>query len=150
MDEEDDYKFLKEKLNVDTVVNLRYLHSDNQKLCRKYNLKCVNYKILIFPGADTYLNLETLKEAFRFILDERKAGRKVYFHCAAGSDRTGALASAIMIRESACNKNFDKDILWKDVKATLDNYHFHHIYKNLYKTIKSWVCNFEANQWLCE
>ncbi len=150
LDSEQDYIFLAKQLGVNTVVNLRYWHHEDKKLCQRYGLNCVDYSVMIYPGLDLRFDYETLKAAFRFVLKERRAGKKVYFHCLHGSDRTGALASAIMIEERACGVAFDKDRLWNFIQNNLQAYGFHAVYGSLYKTIKSWVYDLNDNKWLCE
>ncbi len=79
------------------------------------------------------------------MLAEHKAGHRVYFHCKKGSDRTGALAAALLIREKACNP----DELWNEVEIRLKRHHFHPVFIFLKKDIRSWVYRFGQNQWLC-
>jgi len=146
LNNEADYSCLS-AMGVKTVVNLRYFHEDRQKLCAKHGLNCVSYPIKLITGLN--FKYETLQKAFYFVLAERAAGRKVYFHCMHGSDRTGLLSAAIMIRDSACGKQFKADELWTTVDATLARHGFHGIYGNLRKTAQSWVYDFEKNPWLC-
>lgn len=150
LEKEDDYKFLKKQLGVDIVVDLRYFERDDQELCRKYGLQCVQFPLALVILNDAVFDWNTFRKAFRFVLDQRGAGKKIYIHCKHGSDRTGALASAIMIRERACGIKFDKHVLWSEIDSTLKKYGFHNIYPFLRHKIKDWVFEFEKNPWLCE
>ncbi|MFC1679742.1 hypothetical protein ACFL2T_05980, partial [Elusimicrobiota bacterium] len=91
-----------------------------------------------------------LRAAFRHTVIEQAAGRGVHMHCLHGSDRTGALASAIMIRERACGREYDKDKLWKEIHATLKQYGFHEVYVNIRLKIRGWVYKLDKNPWICE
>ncbi len=54
--EDNQYRFLKEKLGVDDIVDLR-LKPDNQESCHAWNLSCRNFPIrLSFPGEDANFN----------------------------------------------------------------------------------------------
>ena len=98
-----DYRLL-QPLGVDTVLNLEYFHNEDQDLCRKNSLRCAELPLMLFVGKDLSFDWQTFRKAFRFVLGERAAGKKVYFHCLHGSDRTGALATALMLRERACGR----------------------------------------------
>ena len=150
LSKDDQYRYLKENLSVDDVVDLR-LKPDNQDSCHNWNLNCENFPIrLSFPGEDATFDMEMFKKAFSFVLSERAAGRQVYFHCKKGSDRTGALAAALLIREKACHRDFNPDELWNEVKNRLKQHHFHFFFIFLKKDIRSWVYHFDKNQWLCQ
>lgn len=153
LNEEEDYRFLSEELGIATVVDLRYFHQDDPKLCARYRLNCVDFGLLLFPAQDRVFDWDIFREAFHFVAEERQAGRKTYIHCRYGSDRTGALASALIIRDRACSAGggaVDKDALWSLIDGTLSQYGFHHIYGGLHTTIRSWVYDFENNPWLCQ
>jgi protein-tyrosine phosphatase len=147
---DEEYRFLRQELGVDVVLNLEHFAIENQELCRKNSLRCAELPLLLFVGADLVFDWQTFRNALRFVLQQRGEGRKVYFHCLHGSDRTGALAAAIMIRERACGTVPDKDALWDEISATLDQHGFHTRYVFLRRSIKSWVFEFEKNPWLCE
>lgn len=148
--EDEDYRFLRQELGIDVVLNLEHFALENQELCRQNSLRCAELPLLLFVGADLVFDWQTFRNAFRFVLQQRREGRKIYFHCLHGSDRTGALAAAIMIRERACGAGIDKDALWSEMAATLDQHGFHTRYVFLRRSIKSWVFEFEKNAWLCE
>lgn len=150
LDAEEDYAFLAGTLGVDTVVNLRYFHTDDRRLCRKYGLRCVNYRLRPFEEDEEPLDWYVLKAAFRHTVKEQAAGRGVHMHCLHGSDRTGALASAVMIRDRACGRDYDKDKLWEFIRTTLKQYGFHDVYVNIYLKIKGWVYKLDRNPWICE
>lgn len=144
------YRFLREDLGVDTVLNLEYFHNEDQELCRKNSLRCAELPLMLFVGKDLAFDWKTFRKAFRFVLYERAAGKRVYFHCLHGSDRTGALATALMLRERACGRAYDKAVLKAEVDATLELHGFHGRYVFLRHSIDSWVQDFDNNKWICE
>ena len=149
---EEQYRYLHQEFGIKTIVSLE-ARSDDPALCsKKYDLKCVEYPLQLIPGDDQNFDLKTFKTAYKFVLDETKTGRKVFVHCHYGSDRTGAMASAVTIRDKACNNaGFDKNALWAEVDTTLDKYGFHQVYVSLHERIKSWVFDFESNSdWICQ
>jgi len=144
------YAHLAKTLKVDTIVNLQHFHEDSDELCAKYGMDCRKFPIFLFFANDIRFDWKSFMKAFDFIIEQRKAGRRVYFHCAYGSDRTGSLAAALMIREAACGKVFDRKELWKKVDSEMEKHNFHGIYVFLRHSIKDWVFDFEANEdWLC-
>jgi len=150
LEQEEQYRYLKESLGVDTIINLAMGHEDTI-LCERYRLRCVDFNIRLFPGSDMiFFNWEALRQAFLFVIHEHEAGRKVYFHCRHGSDRTGTLAAAITIRENACGANFEKNKLWSKVDKTLHQHHFHKVYFHLHGKIRRMVYHFDKNSWLCQ
>ncbi len=150
LSKDNQYRFLKENLGADDIVDLR-LKPDNQDSCRAWSLNCENFPIrLSFPGEDAVFNWKIFKKAFFFTLSERAAGRRVYFHCKKGSDRTGALAAALLIREKACGRDFNPDELWSEVESQLKQHHFHPVFIFLKKDIRSWVYHLDENPWLCQ
>ncbi len=147
LEDEEAYMFLSNRLGVTTVITLRYPQRDDERLCRKYRLNC------IYKGVKMSLrkfDYETFREAFRITVRAGESGERVYIHCTYGSDRTGAMAAAITIRAKACRRPFNKNALWNEIAADLEKHDFHIIYLSLYKSIKSWVYNFENNQWICQ
>ena len=150
---EKDYRALSDA-GVTTLLNLRYLKTDadTPAYCSKYGLNCAQHRLMLtLPGSDYFLDWHIFKTAFKFVLDEQKAGHKIYIHCLHGSDRTGAMAAALVIRDQACGKQFDKDSLWKRVDADLKTHHFHMVYAHLYHEIKELVYDFDNNrEWLCQ
>lgn len=144
------YRFLREELGVDTVLNLEYFHNEDQELCRKNSLRCAELPLMLFVGKDLSFDWQTFRKAFMFVLAERAEGKKVYFHCLHGSDRTGALAAALMIRDRACGRAYDKAALEEEVDATLERHGFHGRYVFLRRSIAGWVENFDKNQWICK
>ena len=129
LNEEADYKALAD-LGVNTVISLEKIRSDSQKLCKKYGLTCKKFPILLpgLPDVDKYFDYEMLKRAFQFLVQEVSEGETVYIHCFYGSDRTGALASAVTVRSYACGekqKDYDPDAIWELVESDLTFYGFH-------------------------
>lgn len=149
---ETEYKYLKEVLGASYIINLERFNRDNKVLCKKYGLNCVEFPLLLVLGNDAVFNWTTFRKAYSFVLDKSKNGNKIYFHCLHGSDRTGTLASALMIRNRACNKQgFDKKALSAEIETTLQKHGFHDIYVFLHHKIKSWVIHFDENsEWLCK
>ncbi len=149
LDEESDYRQLSE-LGINTVVNLRAKKDpDNEAWCKKYNLNCTLYPInLSYPGSDRRFNYEMLKKAFYFTLREVSESKKVYIHCHYGSDRTGALAAALTLREITCGKEYNADETWEKIYQDLSHHNFHeHLFPTLLANIKSWV--YDHPEWLC-
>lgn len=144
------YRFLKEEVKADTILNLEYFYPENQELCRKYSLRCAELPLMLFVGKDLAFDWTTFRNAFRFVLSERAAGRTVYFHCLHGSDRTGALAAALTIRERACGRAYDRAALKAEVDAALERHGFHGRYAFLRRSVDGWVTDFEKNGWLCD
>lgn len=152
LNEEADYQELR-SLGVQTVINLESLHEDDPGLCSHYGLNCVRFPIplLGFPKLDKFFDYEMLEKAFQFLIDENHKNKKVYFHCHYGSDRTGALASAMTIRLNYCgdkSAHYDAGQVWEKVKSDLSAYGYHEaLYKNLKSHIKSWV--YSPPPWIC-
>lgn len=146
LEDEEAYMFLNNRLRVTTVISLRYSKRDDERLCRKYRLNCLYRGVKITIRKFDH---EAFREAFRTTVRAGESGERVYIHCAHGSDRTGAMAAAITIRANACHRPFNKTALWNEIDADLEKHKFHSIYRSLYKSIKSWVYNFENNQWIC-
>jgi len=97
------------------------------------------------------MDWDMFRAAYRRIISDRAAGKKVYFHCQHGSDRTGAMASAIKIRETACGRpSFDRTQLWTAINNNLERYGFHSVFFSLRSEIRSWVFDFEKHsEWIC-
>ncbi|MDA8324787.1 MAG: tyrosine-protein phosphatase [Nitrospiraceae bacterium] len=150
LDNEASYAFLRE-LGVSAVVNLQSFHRGDPALCAKYGLTCRESGILPFDFI-SLTRSRAFQEAFRFVINERKAGHKVYIHCMKGKDRTGALAAALTIRERACGGDFDKVKLQDTVETSLKEHHFWlRNYPKWHAEITGWVDNFEGNKaWLCK
>ncbi len=151
----ENFDYLK-NLGVSTVIDLEYFHEDSSTLCRRYGLNCVRKPLLLFPLDDEFFDWKTFREAFRLVLSERAQGRTVYFHCKDGSDRTGALAAALMIRSAVCNvspgsapNSRAQDDLWARIDQTLRQYGFHKVFVILHEKIKSWIYDPSDNRWLC-
>ena len=145
------FDYLK-NLGVSTVIDLEYFHEDSPVFCRPRGLNCVREPLLLFPFGDEFFNWKTFREAFRLVLSERAQGRVVYFHCKDGSDRTGALAAALMIRNAACGVPLDaaaRNALWTRIDQTLSQYGFHEVFAFLHEKIKSWIYDPSNNRWLC-
>ncbi|HVC09942.1 MAG TPA: hypothetical protein VNH15_08400 [Elusimicrobiota bacterium] len=138
------YLFLKEA-GVSVVVDLRYLHKDDQTLCRRYGLSCARFPIMLFPGQDEFFNWTELKRAFFFVLAERRAGRVVFIHCRDGADRTGVLAAALVIRAS----HLSPAELWSHIWLTMRGYGFHDVYRSLKRRVQNWVFHPSRYPWIC-
>ena len=145
-----DYQFLKNN-GVRYVINLEYIHDDSRRLCQEFDLRCIEHEILLppIPWTDHFFNYGVLKKAYAHILYFLEQGDgAVFIHCRWGSDRTGALASALLIREKACHSNFVPDLLQKEIKQSLDSHGFHRkLYPKLYRNIQSWAKN--VPEWIC-
>lgn len=147
---DDQYAYLAKTLKVDTMVNLQHFHSDSEELCSRHGMDCRRFPIFLFFANDIRFDWKSFMKAFSFIVERKETGHRVYFHCAYGSDRTGSLAAALMIREAACGKSFDRKALWKQVDSEMEKHNFHGIYVFLRHSIKDWVFDFEKNQnWIC-
>ncbi len=150
----DDYKFLAQ-LGVKTLMSLQALHHDDDTSCSAYGMNCVQYKILASPFA-TFSANPVFRRAFDRLVKDTTAGTKVYIHCMRGSHRTGALMSALVIRDAACGKRFDKAALRKDIEEALirdygfDEFFFGFVLLKWHYEVLDWVDEFEKNQWICE
>ncbi|MFA6583231.1 MAG: tyrosine-protein phosphatase [Elusimicrobiaceae bacterium] len=141
------------KLGVKTMVSLRYFHGMEKEMCAKYGITCYERGIFVgVIGTDTLFPWTKMAEAYQLVISERAAGRKVFFHCMKGRDRTGTLAALIMMRDRACSGSYDKEKLWTEVNASMEKYGFndkHFIF--LKRDIKNIAFNFEANRdWICD
>ena len=148
---ESDFKELS-KLGVNTIINLQYNGKDNPELCNKYEMSCEHYPIMSVPYSGYFINYQPLREAYKKIkslkLNEPKS--KVYVHCFMGSDRTGALISALKISEKACSGlSYNKESLRVEINENLTKFSFHQFfYPMLYRVIMSWVDS--PPDWICE
>lgn len=149
-----DYKFLSD-LGVKTVLTMQALHHDDDKSCAAYGMNCVQYRILASPFANFAKN-PVFRKALDRLVKDTTAGTKVYIHCMKGMHRTGALMSALTIRNTACGKQFDKAALHKDIEEALmrdygfDEFFFRTVLLKWYYDVLEWVDDFEENKWLCE
>ncbi|MFA6433498.1 MAG: tyrosine-protein phosphatase [Elusimicrobiales bacterium] len=159
------YRFLKDR-GVDTIINIRNMTLPDWKQCKKIGIKCVNHPIWaldpdILGGVtigDKELGGIVLHEnkyflaAYRTAVKELKAGRTIYIHCQGGTDRTGAVAAALMIRSYACGKNFNSPELRDNVMATMQTFGFwNHVFPSWGVEIKDWVNNFQIHkEWICK
>ncbi|MBF0366193.1 MAG: dual specificity protein phosphatase family protein [Oligoflexia bacterium] len=136
-------------LGVETIINLEYDVSDDAESCRKYKIDCQKYGIVLMKTSDLiFFNYQRLQGAFKAVLQARSLGKKVYIHCNAGVDRTGALSSALMIRERACGKNYNPEQLYTEIRDTLDHYGYHrNAFPFLYHKILSWTKKIPS--WIC-
>ncbi|MBI3548845.1 MAG: tyrosine-protein phosphatase [Elusimicrobia bacterium] len=144
------YAHLKRVLGVDVAVNLRE-RSEDLEACGVYGLECRHFPIRLFWPVVRNVNWDTMKEAFKFVLEKQAQGKTVYFHCTHGADRTGAMAAALTVRREACGKAFSPDALWSQVKADLDRHQFNESwFPDLGRDIKDLVYKFsEHRSWLC-
>ena len=148
------FRFLGE-LGVKTVIDFRVMRHDDKELCADNSIECLEYGIIPTP-TEKLVKDEEFMRAFTRAADDMKAGRKVFIHCLGGHHRTGALVAALMIRDAACDKPFDKAQLSDSMGKTLKEYGFYttsgslHRFTAWEKEIRGWVDNFEENQWLCK
>jgi len=150
----DDYKFLSQ-LGVKTLLTMQALHHDDESSCSAYEMNCVQYKILASPFA-TFADNPVFRRAFHRLIEDTAAGTKVYIHCMKGMHRTGALMSALTIRNTACGKRFDREALRKDIEEALmrdygfDEFFFRTVLLKWHYEVLDWVDEFEENKWICE
>ena len=150
----DDYKFLAQ-LGVKTLLSLQALHHDSEVSCSAYGMNCVQYRILASPFA-SFADNPVFRNAFHRLIKDTTAGTKMYIHCMKGMHRTGALMSALTIRNTACGKQFDKAALHKDIEESLmrdygfDEFFFGFILLKWHYEVLDWVDKFEENKWICE
>ncbi|MDD5210585.1 MAG: hypothetical protein PHV36_14445 [Elusimicrobiales bacterium] len=151
LDSEETFAFLR-GLGVGAVANLQNIHPSNQRLCGKYGLNCGDFGIAPFGVKSLTDSRSNFQGAFRFVNRQRKAGRKVYIHCLLGNDRTGALAAALILRDQACGKTFDKARLISVLDNSLRKHNFGFRFFSMWHSeIKDWVENFDKHRpWLCE
>ena len=141
-----EYGYLKD-IGVNTVISLEYFHRENERFCEMFNFDCQRYSILQLPYQD--ISIEQLKRAYRATLIAVYEGKIVYIHCFGGRDRTGALSSALIIRDRSCEKQYDPDLLMKEVVDTLHRYKFNRwLFPHLYWVILGWVKN--PPEWICD
>lgn len=137
-------------LGVNEIINLEDSVQDDEDLCQKNSLSCLQYPIhlSLYPGADANFDYEMLKRAFQEVLLLMESGEKIYIHCRAGSDRTGALASAVYIYKNGCGETVDHSKLLKEIDEMLEQYNFHwFLYFNLKNAIEDWAKN--PPDWIC-
>ena len=151
LNDEPDYQELA-RLGVKTIINLESLFEDDQKICSKYGISCTRFPIPLrgFPELDKNFDYKMLEKAFQFLIDENSRNKKVYIHCHYGSDRTGALVSAVTIRLNYCEnkENYNADAAWDKVQSDLRTYNYHDfLYKKLKKNIKLWT--YTPPDWIC-
>jgi hypothetical protein len=153
---EEKMKFIKD-MGISVAVNMQWPIRDPQDLCDKYGIKCIYSGVPIFPGADLFFGMKELKQGFKIVLEELKAGNKVYIHCTFGRERTGILAAALQIREKMCasDRQSDPDFkvgVMKEVEAEFSKFGGRgKTYKKPYEAMKTWITDFEANKdWLCQ
>ncbi|MEI7530009.1 MAG: tyrosine-protein phosphatase [Elusimicrobiota bacterium] len=159
------YQFLKDR-GVDTIINIRNMTKPNWKKCEETGIKCENYPVWALDpgilGGVTYNDRDlggivlhenkNFLKAFDAAVAELQAGRNIYIHCQGGTDRTGALATALTIRSYACGKNFDSHELKNEVMDTLHDFGFWtYVFPSWKTEIRGWIDNFGQNkEWLCK
>lgn len=94
--QEKDFEDLKKK-GVDTIINLE-VRSDNDELCSKYKMNCVHHPMMLIPWLDILQKEKTIIKAYWHIINLIDEGHTVYIHCLMGSDRTGLLVAALMLK----------------------------------------------------
>ena len=144
--QESEYVYLA-SLGVNTIISLEFFHKENEYFCNKFKLDCQRYGILQIPYEK--IDLNQLKKAFKATLIEVDKGNKIYIHCYEGSDRTGALSSALVIRNKTCDKIYDNKTLEKEIISELNKYKFNKwLYPSMYDEIVGWTKNIPV--WICE
>jgi protein tyrosine/serine phosphatase len=144
-----DFVFLKQK-GVDTIINLEYIFSVKKTLIKKYGIEEHRFPLLPLPRIPSFFDFETLKKSFKKTIEEVKKGKTVYIHCIQGSDRTGILSSALMIRNRVCqNSEYDRNALSEEISSTLDSYSFHSfLFPTLRRIVLSWTQ--DTPSWICQ
>ena len=95
---EEDFKTLKD-MGVTHIVNLEF-KKDDETLCSKYGMTCVQKSVAILPWIESFHNVSpVIIDAYWTVTKLLKEDKKVYVHCHWGSDRTGLLIGAIRIAE---------------------------------------------------
>ena len=112
---------LEKKLGIKKVINLRWLHSDEDEL-EGTNLKGVHIRIRTWRMKKKYV-LRFLKMA----LDAKR--EPVLFHCWHGADRTGTMAAFYRMVVQGWSK---KDAL---EEMTQGGYNYHEMWSNLIEFI---------------
>lgn len=148
LNKEADYKMLRD-YKIDLVINFRVV-KDDEKLCKEYGLDCRHYPIfMLLPFSDMFFPYEKLQKAYREVIRAVEDGKNVFIHCYAGKDRTGAIASALKLRELACWQEYDIKEMKALITMNLENYGFaFYLYPFLYRNIMKWVEELPA--WICE
>jgi len=150
-DEEERFQLLY-ALKVTKVINLEYMNTNDQQLCEEYGMECLQYPIKLWPmpNADKDFDYSMLEKVYQDAMLFLSQGHVIYIHCYHGSDRTGALASAIYLSQFLCgNKEVDKQVLTEELEEQLNTYGFHSgLYPSLKANILSWVNN--PPEWLCD
>lgn len=142
------YAFLKDS-GISIIVNLRYFHSDDQRLCYRYGLSCVQFPLLLLPGQDAFFNWRVLREAFAFTLTQSQAGRTVFIHCKDGSDRTGVLAAALLLRVAALSREqISRAELWRKIRRVMKNFGFHSFFIFLKLRVRDWIFHPASTPWI--
>lgn len=150
-----DFKFLRERAKVDTIVNLNWPVMDHPIYCAKFNLNCYFGPDAIFPNADIFFDWKTFFKDYSYSVKELKEGKTVYVHCHFGRERTGLIATALYLRYKACNKKKltanEKKIIWDKINAVNQEIGYMAKYKSLQDAMYDWIHNFEKHQkWICE
>ena len=157
MTKEEDYKFLKD-MGIDTTINLQYpfvIFKSDPLLCSKYHLNCSYLPVKIIPQVDWVFGLDEFKTAYKFAIDELKAGRTIYVHCFYGQERTGLLVSALYIRENMCRPGAEndpaaKEKAWREIDASLREVGYREVHRSPFNEMKSWLSDFQKNKsWIC-
>lgn len=149
------YEFLRD-LGITTVIDMQWPLKDDQNLCEKYGLNCIYNPVILIPEIDLYFDMKALKKAFKKTVEEFKAGKMIYIHCHFGSDRTGILASAFIIKQNMCHTQNPNDPLlqektMKSVEADLLKHGYNETYQKPLKEMKTWITEFDKNKdWLCQ
>ena len=158
MTKEADYAFLR-KMGIDTAINLQFpyiIFMDEPLLCSKYHLNCSYLPVKIIPQTDVIFGMDELKTAYKFTVDEIKAGKTVYIHCWYGQERTGILAAALIIRKHMCKPGSEsdqklKDKTWQEVDQSFRKYGYREVHQTPFLAMKTWITDFENNKsWLCQ
>jgi hypothetical protein len=154
---EADYAFLG-KMGIDTTINLQFpymIFKSDPLLCSKYHLNCSYLPVKIIPRSDMVFGMDELKNAYKFTVDEIKAGKTVYVHCFYGQERTGLLVAALIVRERMCGPGTEgnvelKEKTWGEVDEAFRKYGYREVHQKPFTEMKTWISDFENNKsWIC-
>ena len=89
-------------------------------------MSIIRHPIYILPWLDYKFNFESIKTAFRDVVNNIEQEKTVYVHCIQGSDRTGILVTALLVRDNFCkNREIETEKLSQMIRDSLDKHKFH-------------------------
>ena len=144
----DDYKFLA-SLGITKIINLEHFLFGNKNASKEAGITIKNHPVKALPWSDCLFGYNELKKAFRSTVTAVEAGEVVYIHCLQGSDRTGALSAALMIRDRSCgDEKIGSQHVKEEVMEALSEYGFHRrIFPVLHQRVAQWAIN--PPEWIC-